>query len=90
MAIYANCYALLDENREEILSDDLLLPSLDVYVLQISQPGHLCHFRPTHPDVQFYLLRKNNKGLWIEVFTRLKFLLKSKIDRLHDWRTDLF
>ena len=50
----------------EIATDDLLLPALDVYVWEEGKGEHLIPFKPTHPDVSFHCSRKTNNHM-IEV-----------------------
>lgn len=56
------------DGETSVSVDDLLLPTLDVYVFEEGKTNqfHL-PFKPTHPDVQLYLSRRNNKQHWIEV-----------------------
>jgi hypothetical protein len=61
-----------DTDGEMVVSDDLLLPTLDVYVFEEGKTDQFyLPFKPTHPDVKLYLSRKI-KDHWIEVFETFK------------------
>lgn len=47
-------------------ANNLLLPTLDVYVLEENKEDQFISFRPTHPDVKLYLSKKIGNH-WIEV-----------------------
>ena len=65
-----------------MLTDDLLLPTLDVYVLEEWKSDQIIAFKPTHPDVQLSLSRKTRNGHWIEVSLNqnLSFISRSLDD----------
>lgn len=57
------------EPADVIDDNDLLLPTLDVYVLEENKAvDQFIPFKPTHPEVKLYLSKKI-KNHWIEIFS---------------------
>ena len=68
------------EDKVETYTDNLLLPTLDLYRLDevanissssIQTGNQLLPFKPVHPNVSFFLSKKeviNSSPYWIEVF----------------------